>query len=107
MAPGGLGLESLLRKQLGNGDRRRAFSWTDRCLPRVVRSLQSLARSNGRGELRCLRPAPAIVVVLQAAIADLTLSAFAKFAVVSVLGTAAAFGMAHLARKVPGIRAVL
>ena len=50
---------------------------------------------------------PAIVVALQTAIADLTLSAFVKFAIVSVLGTAVAFGIAHMARKVPGIRAVL
>jgi len=32
---------------------------------------------------------------------------FAKFAIVSVLGTAVAFAVAHLADKVPRIRAVL
>jgi glucans biosynthesis protein C len=50
---------------------------------------------------------PAIVVALQAAITNVTLAAFAKFAVVSLLGTAAAFAIAHLAGQVPGIRAVL
>jgi glucans biosynthesis protein C len=50
---------------------------------------------------------PAIVVALQAAITDLTLAAFAKFAVVSMLGTAAAFAAAYLAGCVPGIRVVL
>ena len=50
---------------------------------------------------------PAIVVALQAAIADVTLAGFAKFAVVSLLGTAAAFILAHLAGQVPGIRAIV
>ena len=50
---------------------------------------------------------PAIVVALQTAIAEVTLSAFAKFAVVSVLGTAVAFAVAHVAGKVPGVRAVV
>jgi glucans biosynthesis protein C len=50
---------------------------------------------------------PAIVVALQAAITNVTLAAFAKFAVVSLLGTAAAFAVAHLAGQVPGIRVVL
>jgi hypothetical protein len=50
---------------------------------------------------------PAIVVTLQAAIIDVTLAAFTKFAVVSLLGTAAAFVIAHLAGQVPGLRAAL
>jgi glucans biosynthesis protein C len=50
---------------------------------------------------------PVIVVALQAAIANLALPAFVKFAMVSVLGTASAFGLAHLTSKVPGLRAVL
>jgi glucans biosynthesis protein C len=50
---------------------------------------------------------PAIVVALQAAITNVTLAAFTKLAVVSLLGTAAAFAIAHLAGQVPGIRAVL
>jgi peptidoglycan/LPS O-acetylase OafA/YrhL len=50
---------------------------------------------------------PAIIVALQAAIVAMTLVALAKFAVVSVLGTAVAFAVAHLAGKVPRIRAVL
>ena len=50
---------------------------------------------------------PAIVVALQAAMTDVPLIAFAKFTVVSLLGTVAAFSVAHLAGRVPGIRAVL
>jgi hypothetical protein len=50
---------------------------------------------------------PPIVIALQAAMATATLPAFAKFLVVSVLGTATAFTVAHLACKVPGVRAVL
>ncbi len=50
---------------------------------------------------------PPIVIALQASIAAATLPAFAKFVIVSALGTAAAFIVAHLAGKVPGIRAVL
>jgi glucans biosynthesis protein C len=50
---------------------------------------------------------PAIVVVLQAAIAAVTLIAFTKFAVVSVLGTVLAFAVSHLAGKVPIIRGLL
>jgi glucan biosynthesis protein C len=50
---------------------------------------------------------PAIVVALQAAITNVTLAAYAKFAVVSLLGTVTAFSIAHLAGRVPGIRAVL
>jgi surface polysaccharide O-acyltransferase-like enzyme len=50
---------------------------------------------------------PAIVVALQAEITDVRLVAFVKFAFVSVLGTAAAFALAHMAGQVPGIRAVL
>jgi uncharacterized membrane protein len=42
-----------------------------------------------------------------AAIADVTLPAFAKFAVVSLLGTAAAFALAQPAGQVPGIRAAV
>ena len=50
---------------------------------------------------------PWIIVVLQTAISDVTLAAYAKFAVVSLLGTAAAFAVAHLASQVPGIRTIL
>jgi peptidoglycan/LPS O-acetylase OafA/YrhL len=50
---------------------------------------------------------PAIVVALQAAIVELTLPALAKFALVSVLGTAIAFGAAHLATTLPVIGALL
>jgi Acyltransferase family len=50
---------------------------------------------------------PAIVVALQAVMTDVLLVAFAKFIVVSLLGTIAAFAVAHVAGRVPGIRAVL
>jgi surface polysaccharide O-acyltransferase-like enzyme len=50
---------------------------------------------------------PAIIVALQFALVDVTLGAFAKFAIVSLLGTSAAFAVAHLTGKVPGLRAVL
>jgi surface polysaccharide O-acyltransferase-like enzyme len=50
---------------------------------------------------------PWIVVALQAAMMNLPLIAFAKFAIVSLLGTVAAFTVAYLAGRVPGIRAVL
>jgi surface polysaccharide O-acyltransferase-like enzyme len=50
---------------------------------------------------------PWIVGALQAAMMNLPLVAFAKFAIVSLLGTVAAFAVAYLAGRVPGIRAVL
>jgi hypothetical protein len=50
---------------------------------------------------------PAIVVTLQAAIANVAFVAFAKFVLVSLLGIAAAFTVARLASDVPGVRAVL
>jgi hypothetical protein len=50
---------------------------------------------------------PPIVLALQATIAAATLPAFVKFAIVSVLGTAVAFSVGHLAGKVPGVRTVL
>jgi FtsH-binding integral membrane protein len=50
---------------------------------------------------------PVIVVALQAVIAKVTLSAFVKFVVVSVVGTTFAFSFAHLSSKVPGLRTVL
>jgi surface polysaccharide O-acyltransferase-like enzyme len=50
---------------------------------------------------------PAIVIALQAAIAATTMAAAAKFAVVSMLGTAIAFVLANLAGKLPRIGAVL
>jgi glucans biosynthesis protein C len=50
---------------------------------------------------------PTIIVALQVAIANLSLPAFVKFVAVSVLGTTIAFALAHLSRKVPGLRAVL
>ncbi len=50
---------------------------------------------------------PAIIVGLQVVMTGVLLVAFAKFAVVSLLGTVAAFSVAYVAGRVPGIRAVL
>jgi surface polysaccharide O-acyltransferase-like enzyme len=107
MAPGGLGLESLMRS-----------SWetiiaVGLSIGLIIAFRQLFDRSNRL--LRVMAAAsfgayilhPAIIVALQAGIADVTLSALAKFAVVSALGTGIAFGVAHVAERVPGIRAVL
>jgi peptidoglycan/LPS O-acetylase OafA/YrhL len=48
-----------------------------------------------------------IVVGLQIGFGGLELPAVVKFAMVAVLGTALAFGLAHLSRRVPGMRIVL
>jgi glucan biosynthesis protein C len=107
MAPGGLGLESLMRSSwetviavgLSTGliiAFRELFDRPNRLLKVMT------AASFGAYILH-----PPIVVALQATIADVTLAAFAKFAIVSLLGTAAAFALAHLAGQVPGIRAVV
>lgn len=48
-----------------------------------------------------------IVIGLQIAILGWDLPVFVKFALVSVLGVLLSFGMAHLSRRVPGVRAVL
>ena len=50
---------------------------------------------------------PAIVVAPQAVMTDVLVVAFAKFMVVPLLGTVAAFAVAHVASRVPGISAVL
>jgi glucans biosynthesis protein C len=50
---------------------------------------------------------PAIVVALQAGIQSVVLPAFAKFVLVSGLGTVLAFWLAQLSRKVPGLRVML
>jgi glucan biosynthesis protein C len=50
---------------------------------------------------------PAIVVTLQEAITDLAMPAFAKFAVVSLLGSLLSFALARLSGHVPGVRLVL
>jgi peptidoglycan/LPS O-acetylase OafA/YrhL len=107
MAPGGLGLESLMRSSwetviavgLSTGliiAFRELFDRPNRLLKVMA------AASFGAYILH-----PPVVVALQAAIADVTLAAFVKFAVVSLLGTAAAFAIAHLVGQVPGIRAVV
>jgi glucan biosynthesis protein C len=107
MAPGGLGLESLMRSSwetvIAVGLSAGLIVAFRELFDRSNRLLEAMAvASFGAYILH-----PAIVVALQTAIADATLSAFAKFAVVSVLGTAIAFGVAHVAGQVPGIRAVL
>lgn len=48
-----------------------------------------------------------IVVGLQGGILGLEAPAFVKFALVAVLGTLLSFGIAHLSRKVPGVRVIL
>ncbi len=50
---------------------------------------------------------PEIVVALQSGIQGLVLPAVVKFALVAVLGTILAFGVAHLISHVPGLRAIL
>jgi surface polysaccharide O-acyltransferase-like enzyme len=50
---------------------------------------------------------PVIVVTLQQAIADFAMPAFAKFALVSLLGSALAFALARLSGNLPGVRLVL
>jgi surface polysaccharide O-acyltransferase-like enzyme len=107
MAPGGLGLESLMRSSwetviavgLSVGliiSFRELFDRSNRLLERMA------SASFGAYILH-----PVIVVALQAAVTNVSLVAFAKFMVVSLLGTVAAFATAHVASRVPGIRAVL
>lgn len=48
-----------------------------------------------------------IVVGLQGGILGRESPAFVKFALVAVLGTLLSFGIAHLSRKVPGVRVIL
>lgn len=107
MAPGGLGLESLMRSSwetviavgLSIGliiAFRELFDHPNRVFTVMA------AASFGAYILH-----PAIVVALQAAMTDVPLDAFAKFAVVSLLGTVAAFAVAYLAGRVPGIRVLL
>ena len=107
MAPGGLGLESLMRSSwetviavgLSTGlivAFRELFKHSDRLLKTVA------AASFGAYILH-----PWIVVPPQTAMLNIPLAAFSKFAIVSLLGTVAAFAVAYLAGKVPGIRAAL
>jgi surface polysaccharide O-acyltransferase-like enzyme len=107
MAPGGLGLESLMRSSwetvvavgLSVGlivAFRELFDRSNRLLERMATA------SFGAYILH-----PVIVVALQATVTNVSLVAFAKFTVVSLLGTVAAFAIAHVAGRAPGIRAVL
>ncbi|HSK27960.1 MAG TPA: acyltransferase family protein [Jiangellales bacterium] len=48
-----------------------------------------------------------LLVAVQAAVAGLPVSAFTKFAVVSIVGVALCFAVGHLSRYVPGLRVVL
>jgi glucan biosynthesis protein C len=107
MAIGGGGLPSLIRSSwetviavgLSVGliiAFRELFDRSNRLLERTV------AASFGAYVLH-----PAIVVALQSLMTNVLLVAFAKFTVVSLLGTVAAFAVAHVAGRVPGIRAVL
>jgi peptidoglycan/LPS O-acetylase OafA/YrhL len=107
MAPGGSGLSSLIRSSW------EAVIVVGLSVGLIIAFRELFDRSNRL--LRTMAAAsfgayilhPAMVVGLQAYITDVRLSAFAKFALVSVLGTAAAFAIAHMAGQVPGIRAVL
>jgi len=107
MAPGGLGLESVMRS---SWETVIAFGLSTGLII-AFRELfdrpNHLLRVMAEASFGAYILHPAIVVVLQAAIADLMLGAFVKFAYVSLLGTAGAFAVAHLARQVPGIRVVL
>ena len=107
MAPGGSGLSSLIRSSW------EAVIVVGLSVGLIIAFRELFDRSNRL--LRTMATAsfgayilhPVIVVGLQADITDVRLSAFAKFALVSVLGTAAAFTIAHMAGQVPGIRALL
>lgn len=48
-----------------------------------------------------------IVIGLQAGMEQIALPAVAKFALVALTGTVLAFGLGHLSRYVPGVRAIL
>jgi peptidoglycan/LPS O-acetylase OafA/YrhL len=50
---------------------------------------------------------PVIVVTLQQALADFAMPGFAKFALVSLIGSMLAFALARLSGHVPGVRLVL
>jgi len=107
MAPGGLGLESLMRSiwetVIAVGLSAGLIIAFRELFDRPNRLLRVMAAASFGAYILH----PPIVVALQAAIADVTLPAFAKFAVVSLLGTVAAFAIAYLAGRVPGIRSVL
>ncbi len=107
MAPGGPGLESLMRS-----------SWetviaVGLSIGLIVAFRELFDRSNGLLERMASASFgayilhPVIVVALQVAMTNVSLVAFAKFTIVSLLGTVAAFAIAHVAGRVPGIRAVL
>jgi surface polysaccharide O-acyltransferase-like enzyme len=107
MARGGFGLESLTRSSwetvIAVGLSTGLIVAFRELFDRPGRLLQAMAAASFGAYILH----PPVVVVLQTAIAEVTLAAFAKFAVVSLLGTAAAFILAHLAGQVPGIRAVV
>lgn len=48
-----------------------------------------------------------IVISIQAGMTRLDVPALVKFGIVTVLGVALAFGLAHLSRRVPGLRVIL
>lgn len=107
MASGGVGLESLMRSSwetviavgLSAGlivAFREVFDRSSRLLEAMV------VASFGAYILH-----PAIIVGLQIVMTGIPLVAFAKFTVVSLLGTVAAFVIADLAGRVPGFRPLL
>jgi len=107
MTPGGLSLDSLMRSSwetvIAVGLSIGLIVAFRELFDRSSRLLQATAAASFGAYILH----PAIVVALQAAIAEVRLSAFAKFTAVSVLGTVTAFGAAHVAGQIPGIRAVL
>jgi peptidoglycan/LPS O-acetylase OafA/YrhL len=107
MAPGGLSLESLMRS-----------SWetviaVGLSVGLIVAFRELFVGSNGSVEVMAAASFgayilhPAIIVALQATVTNAPLVAFAKFAVVSLLGTIVSFFIAHVAARVPGVRAIL
>ena len=107
MAPGGPGLESLMRSGwetvIAVGLSIGLIVAFRELFDRSSRLLELMAAASFGAYILH----PAIVVALQASITDISLTAFAKFAAVSLLGIVAAFAVAHVAGRVPGVRAIL
>lgn len=107
MAIGGAGLSSVDPEQLGGVNSRRLSIGIISAFRELFGRSNRLLNAMATASFGAYILHPAIVVTLQTAITDVTAIAFAKFVVVSVLGTAAAFAIALMAGHVPGIRAVL
>jgi surface polysaccharide O-acyltransferase-like enzyme len=107
MAPGGLNLESLMRSGwvtvIAVGLSIGLIVAFRELFDRSTRLLNAMAAASFGAYI----VHPAIIIALQVAIADVSLHPFAKFAIVSLLGTVGAFAAAYLLGRAPGIRAVL